>query len=83
MYLNEEIKVATRVVAVGYLFNVLHCLHKLCDIVVRVLFEADVAPYYDIIAHFVTICECGNKLTEAQQWAKLALVQEIAKEVWK
>lgn len=28
-------------------------------------------------------CECGNKLTEAQQWAKLALVQEIAKEVWK
>ena len=27
-------------------------------------------------------CEIGNKLTEAQQWAKLALVREIAKEVW-
>ena len=27
-------------------------------------------------------CEIGNKLTEAQQWAKLALVKEIAKEVW-
>ena len=28
-------------------------------------------------------CEIGNKLTEEQQWAKLALVKEIAKEVWK
>jgi methionine synthase II (cobalamin-independent) len=27
-------------------------------------------------------CEIGNKLTEAQQWAKLALVKEIAQEVW-
>ena len=27
-------------------------------------------------------CEIGNKLTEAQQWAKLALVKEIAGEVW-
>lgn len=27
-------------------------------------------------------CEIGNKLTEAQQWAKIDLVQEIAKEVW-
>lgn len=27
-------------------------------------------------------CEIGNKLTEEQQWAKLALVKEIAKEVW-
>ena len=27
-------------------------------------------------------CEIGNKLTEAQQWAKLALVKEIAEEVW-
>lgn len=27
-------------------------------------------------------CEIGNKLTEKQQWAKLALVKEIAKEVW-
>ena len=26
-------------------------------------------------------CEIGNKLTEAQQWAKLALVKEIAEEV--
>ena len=24
----------------------------------------------------------GNKVTEAQQWAKLKLVQEIAAEVW-
>ena len=24
-----------------------------------------------------------NKLTEEQQWAKLALVKEIAEEVWK
>ena len=29
------------------------------------------------------ICEIGNKLTEEQQWAKLALVKEIAEEVWK
>lgn len=28
-------------------------------------------------------CEIGNKLTEAEQWAKLALVKEIADEVWK
>lgn len=28
-------------------------------------------------------CEIGNKLTEEQQWAKLALVKEIAEEVWK
>ena len=27
-------------------------------------------------------CEIGNKLTEEQQWAKLALVKEIAEEVW-
>ena len=27
-------------------------------------------------------CEIGNKLTETQQWAKLALVKEIAEEVW-
>ena len=27
-------------------------------------------------------CEIGNKLTEAQQWAKLALVKEIAEKVW-
>mgnify|MGYP000896536415 CR=1 FL=1 len=27
-------------------------------------------------------CEIGNKLTEGQQWAKLALVREIAQEVW-
>lgn len=28
-------------------------------------------------------CEIGNKLTEEQQWAKLALVKEIAEEVWR
>ena len=28
-------------------------------------------------------CEIGNKITEEQQWAKLALVKEIADEVWK
>ncbi len=27
-------------------------------------------------------CEIGNKLTEAQQWAKLKLVKDIAREVW-
>ena len=27
-------------------------------------------------------CEIGNKLTEEDQWAKLRLVQEIAREVW-
>ena len=27
-------------------------------------------------------CEVGNRLTEDQQWAKLALVKEIAEEVW-
>lgn len=27
-------------------------------------------------------CEIGNKLTEKQQWAKLALVREIAEKVW-
>lgn len=27
-------------------------------------------------------CEIGNKLTEEQQWEKLALVKEIAEEVW-
>lgn len=28
-------------------------------------------------------CEIGNKLTEEEQWAKIALVREIAEEVWK
>ena len=28
-------------------------------------------------------CEIGNKLTEEEQWTKLALVKEIAEEVWK
>lgn len=28
-------------------------------------------------------CEIGNRLTEEEQWAKLALVKEIAEEVWK
>ncbi len=27
-------------------------------------------------------CEIGNKLTEEDQWRKIALVQDIAKEVW-
>ncbi|MNJ01417.1 hypothetical protein D3C76_1672630 [compost metagenome] len=27
--------------------------------------------------------EEGNKITEEEQWAKLKLIQEIAKEVWK
>lgn len=27
-------------------------------------------------------CEIGNKLTEEEQWAKLKLVKDIAKEVW-
>lgn len=27
-------------------------------------------------------CEIGNKLTEEEQWAKLRLVQDIAREVW-
>lgn len=27
-------------------------------------------------------CEIGNKLTEGEQWKKLALVKEIAEEVW-
>ncbi len=27
-------------------------------------------------------CEIGNKLTEDEQWAKIALVEEIAREVW-
>lgn len=27
-------------------------------------------------------CECGNKLTEEAQWAKVALVQRVAKRVW-
>ena len=27
-------------------------------------------------------CEIDNKLTETQQWAKLALVKEVAEEVW-
>ncbi len=27
-------------------------------------------------------CEIGNKLTEEEQWAKIQLVQDIAKEVW-
>ena len=27
-------------------------------------------------------CEIGTKLTEEEQWSKLALVKEIAEEVW-
>lgn len=27
-------------------------------------------------------CEIGNKLTEDEQWAKIALVRSIAEEVW-
>lgn len=28
-------------------------------------------------------CEIGNKLSEAQQWDKIALVKQIAEEIWK
>lgn len=28
-------------------------------------------------------CEIGNKLTEEQEWAKLRLVRDIARDVWK
>ena len=28
-------------------------------------------------------CEIGNKLTEDEQWAKIALVKRIAERVWK
>ena len=27
-------------------------------------------------------CECGNKLTEDEQWAKIALVRRVAERVW-
>ena len=27
-------------------------------------------------------CECGNKLTEEEQWAKVALVRRVAERVW-
>ncbi len=27
-------------------------------------------------------CECGNKLTEGEQWAKVALVKRVAERVW-
>lgn len=27
-------------------------------------------------------CECGNKLTEDEQWAKVALVRKVAEQVW-
>ena len=27
-------------------------------------------------------CECGNKLTEDEQWAKVALVKRVAEKVW-
>ncbi len=27
-------------------------------------------------------CDCGNRLTEEEQWAKVALVRSIAEEVW-
>ena len=27
-------------------------------------------------------CEIGNKLTEEEQWAKIALVKDISEEVW-
>ena len=28
-------------------------------------------------------CEIGNKLTEDEQWAKIALVKRIAERVWR
>ena len=31
---------------------------------------------------WICSCEIGNKLTEEEQWKKLALVKEIAEEVW-
>lgn len=34
------------------------------------------------LKYIITTAE-KNKLTDAQQWAKLALVKEIAEEVWK
>lgn len=52
------------------------------------------SPYrYDFVGSFLrpenlkqargfASCEVGNKLTEEEQWAKLALVKEIAEEVW-
>ena len=39
-------------------------------------------PYIFIAKTSFSSNEIGNKLTEEEQWAKLALVKEIAKEVW-
>lgn len=56
------------------------------ELLVRRIYEAaQYAPLEDLCLSpqcgFAS-CECGNKLTEEEQWAKVALVQRVAKRVW-
>ena len=66
------------------------CQESLCGIPRSVIFAsiAEAAQYVPLDRLCLsTQCgfastEEGNKLTEEQQWAKIALVQSVAKDVW-
>ena len=61
-------------------------LEKKEDVIARIHEAAKYVPldrlYLSPQCGFAS-CEIGNKLTVEEQWAKLKLVKEIAKEVWK
>lgn len=60
-------------------------LEKKAKIIARIHEAANYVPldrlYLSPQCGFAS-CEIGNRLTEEEQWAKLALVREIAEEVW-
>ena len=44
---------------------------------------SDIVPFHDTPQCGFASCEIGNKLTEDEQWAKIALVKRIAERIWK
>lgn len=72
-------------VVLGLVTTKSHILERKANIIARIHEAAKYVPLDRLCLSpqcgFAS-CEIGNKLTEQQQWDKLALVKEIAEEVW-
>lgn len=60
-------------------------LERKADIIARIKQASQYVPLEDLYLSPQCVfasCKVGNKLSERDQWAKLALVKDIAEEVW-
>jgi 5-methyltetrahydropteroyltriglutamate--homocysteine methyltransferase len=76
---------AGKKVVLGLISSKLPTLEKVDDVIARIQEASQYVPLEDL--YLSTQCgfastEEGNKLTEEEQWAKIALVQEVAGRVW-